>query len=140
MENPREKKLRKLAFNVSGVFLLWLFGLNFATDWVNPAMLSYMVLLFLCVLVVGLSSIYWWETDGTSAVFRMLVMLASGIGIDAAVQAWSRYLWLSGQEDRFDLFRATWLWDYRQVGEIVALVYLLAVIVSRMRTSVGYER
>lgn len=138
MENMREQSLRELIFSIGILALLWTFALNYAAGWVNAALLSYFTLCGLCVVVVILSVMWWWRTDGTSAVFRMLVLLASGMGIDAAVQAWSRYLWLSGQHVQFDMFRKTWIWDYRQVIEIVALVYLLAVIISRMSEKRGH--
>lgn len=134
----REQKIRRAAFYTGIFVLVWMFGLNYAAEWLNAAMLSYLVLVILCVLIVGFSIVWWWKTDGTSVVFRMLVLLAFGLGLDAAVQGWSRYLWLSGQSDRFDLFRSGWLWDYRQMAEIVALIYLLAVIISRMTEKRGH--
>lgn len=98
----------------------------------DPSMLGYRVLVVLCAAVVLLSTIWWWMVDGTSVVFRMLWMLAAGIGVDTQIQAHSRALWLSGKCEAFDSFRTSWLWESRQYGEIFALAYLLAVIVSRM--------
>ena len=137
-ETQYERMTRRTVFVFLSIALLWVCGVNHVAGWIDQSILVLRVIETLCAAIVGLSA-YWWLRSGTTrTVFRVIVLLTTGIGIGVHIEAVARLLWLNGKIAEFDAFRVTWLWNYRQAGILIALPYLLAVVVSRMSDKKGY--
>ncbi len=137
-DNARENSLRLTVFSILLVVTAWLIAINCATGWMDGGILIYRIIWVLCVAVVALSLVWWWRTTRPATVFYFLLMLAAGLGVDAAVMDHGRGLRLSQDAEAFQQFSDSWIWQFRSIGEIVALIYLLAVIVSRMSDRRGH--
>ena len=138
METDRESSLRITVFSLLLAITAWINALNCAIGWMDGPLLMYRVVGVLCAGVVVLSLIWWWKTTRPATVFYFLLLLAAGLGLDACVQAHSRELRLGTDIEAFHNFGESMVWQFRQLGEVVALIYLLAVIVSRMHDKRGH--
>jgi hypothetical protein len=134
----RENSLRVTVFSLLLSITAWVVAFNCYTKWIDGTLLIYYLLIALCCGVVVLSLIWWWRTTRPATVFYFLLLLAAGLGIDACVQAHGRTLRLAPDIEAFQSFGESMVLQFRQVGEIVALIYLLAVIVSRMHDKRGH--
>jgi hypothetical protein len=137
-DNAREDSLRVTVFSLLLASTAWAIALNCYIKAIDGTLLTYYIVLVLCGAVVVLSVIWWWRTTRPATVFYFLLMLSAGLGMDAAAMIHSRTLRLGTNIEAFNAFGASKIWQFRQVGEIVALIYLLAVIVSRMSDKRGH--
>jgi hypothetical protein len=134
----KENSTRIRIFSLLMAVSAWIVALNCYTQWMDGALLMYRIVGVLCAAVVVLSVVWWWRTDRPATVFKFLMLLTAGLGMDACAQAHSRVLRIGNDADAFAQFGESMIWQFRQVGEIVALIYLLAVIVSRMSDKRGH--
>ena len=136
--NDRENSLRVTVFSLLLSIVAWVTAFNCYTRWLDGTLLIYYILIVLCCGVVVLSLIWWWRTTRPATVFYFLLLLAAGLGVDACVQARGRALRIGSDIEAFHNFGESMLWQFRQLGEVLALIYLLAVIVSRMHDKKGH--
>ena len=137
-DDAKEKSIRITVFSLLLAITAWITALNCYTGWMDGTLLIYYILIALCGGIVVLSLIWWWRTTRPATVFYFLLMLAAGLGVDACVQIHGRTLRIGDDIEAFHNFGESLIWQFRQVGEIVALIYLLAVIVSRMSDRKGH--
>lgn len=123
--------MRRLIFWPMLLLIAWGYVANDINEWVDECIVAYSIISILCVWALG-AGLAWWAIEGkASTVFRWLMVLVFGLGLTHVIQIYSRNLLIHGNT-YYATFMDSWIWNYRVSFTIISLVYLLAVIVSRM--------
>lgn len=135
VESEQEKTIRRRSFALLIGIVVAVVGYVELSGSPDMPALSYLLVAQLNIAIIAVS-VYWWAQVGAvSTVFRWLMLLMSGVLWTNLLQFYARYLWITEQRIYYDALIEGPAWAYRQVPEIVAMCYLLALIISRMSSN-----
>jgi hypothetical protein len=138
VESKREKKLRRTLFAIFFPGVAAAYAANHYYGWMDACIFAYALVVVICSWAVAVSMRWWHITEragGTvSSVYKWLILLMTGIGISHSVQIYSRSLLLGGMDAEYLELMQGPIWNYRLTVQVVALIYLICIILSRMMT------
>jgi hypothetical protein len=110
----------------------WIYILNDINEYVDECLLGYSIIAVLSLWSFMVSCWYWAVANKISTVFRWLTLLIGGTFVNYCIMAYARGLRLDGNIAGYDAFLVSPWWHYRFAIVAVSLVYLFAVILSRL--------
>lgn len=110
----------------------WAYITNDINEYVDECMLGYAIIAVLSLWSFAASCWYWSVAYPVSTVFRWITVLIAGTFVNYCIMSYARALRLSGDIAGYDAFLASPWWNYRFSLVAISLVYLFAVIVSRL--------
>jgi hypothetical protein len=101
-------------------------------DWVDECLLSYFLVCFSCLVVLICST--WWvlQAGEVRPVFITVVSTVGGVFLTNLIQLYARTLFIARDFIEYEYFLNSSMWNYRNIPELVSLMYLGAIVVSRI--------
>jgi hypothetical protein len=130
--SERERRVRSRLFWWSTAFVVYCILLNDYNNWIDECLGTYFLICFSCLVVLMGSS--WWIFQSLTArpAFITIVSVTSGVFLTNAINLQARWIWVSESRAAYEDFISCTLWHYRNVPELISLIYLGAIVVSRL--------
>jgi hypothetical protein len=103
--------------------------------WSDISVLLYIVTIAVCFYGAILFFAWWMKKGAASAVYIYVTLLLLGQGFQSLLSLQARWLWLTGQIDKYEEFLCSWAWHSRTVLTLIACAAIVFHMTYRAITN-----
>jgi hypothetical protein len=137
VNNDPSQSLRSSTFRWVAGTAVWAYVTNDILGVQDECLFVYELLILTCTLILMLCTYWRFHVHRTSPLVRWVSVVPLGTLLSTIPQWYARNLHLEGDLLAYNLLVSSWLWHYRMLPMLLAMIWLGAFIFARLWTSEG---
>lgn len=130
--HPTSDRVRRNVFIVFSSVYLTITAINYVHGLVDDCLLAYSSCLLASATCTAIYTWWWCHTGEASDVYKWVTALMATIALNMSLSVAGRLLYLHAERDEYRNFLDSWVWELRNVPEVLVLIFMLALIIGRL--------